>query len=84
MALLGVTEVDWRKDCGGLSREDVKGLLRTVWSLRLLVAREYGIPPPAPGVSPKLGKRELLLSELGDCLNGGVNPPVMGLLASTL
>ena len=60
----------------------MKGLLRTVWSLRLFVAREHGIP--LPGVSPKLGKCELALSELDDCLNGGVNALAMDLLASTL
>lgn len=60
----------------------MKGLLRTVRSLRLFDAKEHGVP--LPGVSPNLGKCELPPSELSDCLNGGVNPFVTYLLASTL
>ena len=55
----------------------MNGLLRTVWSLRLLEVRLH--VKPLPGVRPDLGT---MLFVEGDCLKGGVNPLDTGLATS--
>lgn len=67
-ALCSGTGLGWSVDVSGLEtwgrlkRDEVNDLLRTVWSLWLLLGSEL------------LAEEEEVVMEDKDCLNGGVNP----------